>query len=96
MKVIIGVSFASAFFTYAMVWYVRSSLSENLGVRRRLHIADSLLILAMAGIYILHPANRTELIVALMMSGLVVVVWLWRGVRFVHRRRKERVMIKTD
>ena len=96
-KVIVAVSLTTVFFTYAMVWYIRSSMSEDLAVRRRLHIVDSLVFFAIAGFSILHPANRIELTVALIVSGLVVALWLWRGVRFfAQRRRTDDVGIRTD
>jgi hypothetical protein len=86
LKIIITVGLTTLLFTYAMVWYVRLCISNDLRIRRRLHIVDSLLFLAIAGFSILHPANRTELKMALIVSGIVVALWLWRGVRFfVHR-----------
>ncbi|HKR82953.1 MAG TPA: hypothetical protein VJS37_02190 [Terriglobales bacterium] len=94
LKIIVTVTFGTLFFTYAMVWYVRSSLSEDLAVRRRLRIVDGVVCLVIAGFSILHPANKSELTVALIVSGLVVALWLWRGVRF-FRRRTEDAGIRT-
>jgi len=79
VKLIVAVIVLTAFFTWTMVWVVRSSMSENTRVRRRLQLADGLISVATAAYYGL-VAKQSKL--ALIMAGLIIALWLFRVTRF--------------
>ena len=68
-----------------MVWYARSSMSENPRVRRRLQVVEGLMSVGTAAFYALRAENRNSTL-ALMVVGLVVALWVFRGLRFLLRR----------
>jgi hypothetical protein len=87
VKIIVAVIVLTAFFTWTMVWFVRSSMSENPTVRRRLQLVDGLISVGVAAYYAL-PAQGKQSKLALMVSGLIIALWLFRGARFLLHREK--------
>lgn len=86
VRTIVGVLVVTAFFVWMMLWFIRSSMSENPRVRRRLQFVDGLISVGIATAYAVSPPNGKDRQVAIAISGLVIALWLFRGAKaFLHR-----------
>jgi hypothetical protein len=86
VRTIVGVLVVTVFFIWTMLWFIRSSLSENPRVRRRLQFADGLISVGIATGYALSPTSGKDRHLAVAISGLVIVLWLFRGAKALLRR----------
>jgi hypothetical protein len=84
-KAIIAGILLTAFFTSAIVWYAKSSMSTNPRARLRLYVVESLMVLGIAVLY-LRSANGRDSKLALMVAALVIASWLFRGARHLLRK----------
>jgi len=88
VKIIVGVFVLTAFFVWTMIWFIRSSVSENPRVRRRLQFVDGLMSVGIAMSCALGAANGKERNLALIVSGVVIALWLFRVARMLLHREK--------
>ena len=77
-------------FTWAMAWWIRSSMSEDADIRRRARFVETLYWLAMMGGFVVttEKGKRRELLI--LGAGFVAVAWLLRGVRLLIEKRRTR------
>jgi hypothetical protein len=88
VKIIIGVAAVTAFFTWTMWWYIRSSVSENPKIRGRGELVSGLMSLGLAVYYVVQAAKGKEPKLAGILFGLVIAWWLFCGAIFLLRRKK--------
>jgi len=76
VRIIVGVLVVTAFFIWTVLWFIRSSLSENPRVRRRLQFVDVLISLGTTTPYAFSAANGKERKLAVIVCGLVIALLL--------------------
>ena len=86
---IFGVLAATGVFTAAMVWLASASISRDPTVAQRLRFVEILISIAMTAMF-LAPAFETskDRRWGLTVVGLVLVAWIFRGVKFLQTRGK--------
>ena len=88
IRVVIFVSAVAAVMTWAMYWWVRASLSENLSSRRHARAAEILLSLGMCVFWGAQVTRTYERKLAVLLIAVVTGIWLFRGTRFLLHKRK--------
>jgi len=86
IRVIVAGAAGAVTFSFAIYWWVRSSMSENANASRRARIAEVAMWLAMMALYAVTENGRAQkLIIALI--AFVLAGWLFRGARFLLHKR---------
>jgi len=85
---ILAVGVSTGLISWAIVWGVRSSMSEESAVRRRFRAAEVVMSLAIAALSAATAQNAKERKLAVLVIGFVMAAWLFRGAKLLLDRRK--------
>lgn len=78
---IVTVIASTGFFTLSVVWLVRSSLSEDMRVRRIARIVEVSTGLVVLALSVASAKTQTERKLGLITVAVILAVWLFRGIR---------------
>jgi uncharacterized membrane protein YbaN (DUF454 family) len=85
---IVAVAASTGLFTWAMVWFARSSMSEDSTLRRRARFAEVLMSVAVGALYGATAQNAKERKIGALVVGFILAAWLFRGARLLLGKGK--------
>lgn len=92
---ILAVPVLASLLAWAMAWFVRSSMSNDVRVRRQAWLVGTLLLLATAVFSVVtsQSANARRWMLAVL--GVLLAASIFRGVRFLLNRRAPKSNVTT-
>ncbi len=86
--VIVGCLAAAGFITLAAAWYAGSSMSVDASVRRRVQLVEALMGFAILSFSAATSQNARDRKLALVLIGVIVAAWMFRGAKLLLTRRR--------